>query len=550
MPLELNETAASAAARSSVQLSAVGDLDSKDTIARPSTAPPRANDTLHVPKPRPHRHPDLQLLDPANPPRLWQRSPTRQTTGDIELQERPKSTDRHFSRFSISSRTPSPLRTPQVNSSSEFISRVVLDVPSWTGDVSTFASAVIAHPEARNSRIVKIQARKSHKLPFKHEFLLVYLLIGGKAKVARIDRLGKIGGVLGLRQGHRTALEEVHLFDLEHEEAEDWLYDSKRNGSVPIATLHIRGQPELPSCEVGSTSRHNTLFANEEGASPHTLSLIDIARMLNFIQVEMPTYVLTTKNCFMMTRSILMILCTCFGDGCFICYVGDESSPEGPVSAKFLIEPLYNGIVRWYFPVVLTVLLSYMLVMFVIHWLVEVQLTGNKDQTTCDWDGREWNKCKEYVESLGASQENLRGASQYGGVSFMHMLLDLPIPCAVIHWWLTKMEKEIKSVCVRLRKRIERTGLGTADVFQDSSLDTAPLDEAESSKRTVKPYLIALGLTVGGSILLGIYWDKGLMVAVALCIIFLLMCALQGDGISADMESYVRLDVDESDLNV
>ncbi|KAG9077196.1 hypothetical protein FS749_010942 [Ceratobasidium sp. UAMH 11750] len=113
------------------------------------------------------------------------------------------------------------------------------------------------------------------------------------------------------------------------------------------------------------------------------------------------------------------------------------------------------------------------------------------------------------------------------------------------------MEKEIKSVCVRLRKRIERTGLGTADVFQDSSLDTAPLEGAENSKkRTVKPYLIALGLTVGGSVLLGIYWDKGLMVAVALCLIFLFMCAFQGDGISADMESYVRLDADEPELNV
>ncbi|KAG9075704.1 hypothetical protein FRC06_009946 [Ceratobasidium sp. 370] len=458
MSLELKETATSAAAYSTVQLSAVGGLVPGDTIARPSTAPPRANDTLHVPKPRAHRPPDLQLLDPANPPRLWQRSPTRQTTEDIELQERPKSADRHILRFSISSRTPSPLRRP-VNKNS--------DVPSWTGDVSTFASAVIAHPEAKNSRVVKIQARKSRKLPFKHEFLLVYVLIGGKAKVARIDRLGKIGGVLGLRQGHRTALEEVHLFDLEHEEADDWLYDSKRNGSVPIATLHVRGQPELPSYRVNATSRQNTMFSDEAEASPHTLSLIDIARMLNFIQVEMPTYVLTTKNCFMMTRSILMILCTCFGDGCFICYVGDETSPEGPVSAKFLVEPLYNGIVRWYFPVVLTALLSYMLVMFVIHWLVEVQLTGNKGQTTCDWNSRQWDKCKEYVESLNAPQEHLRGASQYGGVSFMHMLLDLPIPCAVIHWWLTKMEKEIKSVCVRLRKRIERTGLGTADVFQE-----------------------------------------------------------------------------------
>ncbi|KAG9124098.1 hypothetical protein FRC07_012853 [Ceratobasidium sp. 392] len=516
-------------------------------IPQPSTAPPRANDTLRVPKPRAHRPPNIQLLDPTNPPRLWQRSPTRQTTDELELQERSNSRSGRISRFSISSRTPSPPRA-QVDKSS------VLDVPSWTGDVSTFASAVIAHPEAKNSRVVKIQARKSRKLPFKHEFLLVYILIGGKTKVILRNngwfRLGKIGGILGLRQGHRTALEEVHLFDLDHEDAEDWLYDSKRNGSQPIATLHVRGQPELPSYRAKPTSNGNAVLAESEGTPLPTLSLIDIARLLSFIQVEMPTYVLTTKNCFMMTRSILMILCSCFGDGCFICYVGDESSPEGPVSAKFLVEPLYNGIVRWYFPVVLTVLLSYMLVMFLIHWLVEVHLTGNKDDVMCKWDGQSWTDCGDHAGALDTSQDHPRGASQYGGVSFMHMLLDLPIPCAVIHWWLTKMEKEIKSVCVRLRKRIERIGLGTADVFQDSSLDNAPLEESEGSKHSVKPYLIVLGLTVGGSILLGIYWDKGLIVAIALCVIFLLMCALQGDGISADMESYVRLDTDESELNV
>ncbi|KAG8792487.1 hypothetical protein FRC12_005987 [Ceratobasidium sp. 428] len=430
----------------------------------------------------------------------------------------------------------------------KFKFRAVLDVPSWTGDVSTFASAVIAHPEARNSRIVKIQARKSHKLPFKHEFLLFYVLIGGKAKVVRIDRLGKLGGILGLRQGHRTALEEVHLFDLDHKDADDWLYDSKRNGSIPIATLHVRGQPELPSYRASSASRQNTIIAISEGTPLPTLSLIDIARMLSFIQVEMPTYVLTTKNCFMMTRSILMILCTCFGDGCFVCYIGDESCPEGPVSAKFLVEPLYNGIVRWYFPVVLTVLLSYMLIMFLIHWLVEVHLTSNKDPAVCEWQTDHWELCK---DDASGSDSHPRSASQYGGVSFMHMLLDLPIPCAVIHWWLTKMEKEIKSVCVSLRKRIEMTGLGTEDVFQDFSTDTAPLEQSgQISHHSVKPYLIVLGLTVGGSILLGIYWDKGLIVAVSLCVIFLLMCALQGDGISADMESYVRLDTDESELNV
>ncbi|QRW13494.1 transmembrane protein [Ceratobasidium sp. AG-Ba] len=521
-----------------------GNGQSEVKTPRPASAPPRTNDTLHIPKPRHHRPPNIQLLDPENAPQLWQRSPTRQSTEDIELQDRsnsrgPKESkepkERPGSRFSSSSRGPSPVKAPADKDS-------VLDVPSWRGDIATFTDAVIAHPESRNYKVYKIQARKSRKLPFKHEFLLVYVHVAGKPKVVRIDRLGKIGGILGLRQGHRAALEEVHIFDLEHPDAEDWLYDTKRNGSQPIATLMASpppGSEQLPNYPGTSSSSQNTVTIVVEGAPWPTLSLVDIARMFKFIQVEMPTYVLTTKNCFMMTRSILMILCTCFGDGYFTCYLEDENSDKNRILAKELVEPLYNGIVRWYFPVVLSVLLTYMLVMFLIHWIVEVHLTGHKTDPGCDRSQTELNAC-----------DLTRGASQYGGVSFMHMLLDLPIPCAVIHWWLTKMEKEIKSVCLRLRKRIEKISLGTSDIFQDSALDSAPLEESESSKHSFKPYLVLLVLTVGGSIVLGVYWDKGLMVAVALCIIFLLMCALQGDGISADMESYVRLDNDEGDLNV
>ncbi|QRV84902.1 hypothetical protein RhiJN_12918 [Ceratobasidium sp. AG-Ba] len=364
--------------------------------------------TLCIPKPRHHRPPNIQLLDPENAPQLWQRSPTRQSTEDIELQDRsnsrgPKESkepkERPGSRFSSSSRGPSPVKAPADKDS-------VLDVPSWRGDIATFTDAVIAHPESRNYKVYKIQARKSRKLPFK-----------------RVSaRTWENRGNIGLRQGHRAALEEVHIFDLEHPDAEDWLYDTKRNGSQPIATLMASPPP---------------------GAPWPTLSLVDIARMFKFIQVEMPTYVLTTKNCFMMTRSILMILCTCFGDGYFTCYLEDENSDKNRILAKELVEPLYNGIVA---------------------------------------------------------------------------------------------KEDRKSV----------SGLR----IYSKTLDSAPLEESESSKHSFKPYLVLLVLTVGGSIVLGVYWDKGLMVAVALCIIFLLMCALQGDGISADMESYVRLDNDEGDLNV
>jgi len=393
-----------------------------------------------------------------------------------------------------------------------------------------------------------IQARKSNKLPFKHEFLLVYIILAGKVKIARIDRLGKVGGVLGLRQGRRDALQEVHFFDKDHPEAQSWILDKKRNGSVAIATLKICEQPtDARSYAPGPSSGYTHSIAEE---APPRLSVIDVARILSFIQVEMPTYVLTTKNCFMMTRSVLMIMCNCFGDDYFTCYMGETSSPEGAVSSAFLVEPLYNGIVRWYFPVVLSILITYMLTMFVVHWFVEVQLTGYKDQLLCGWNDRDWYTCLKFLESSSEPRGHPRGASQYGGVSLMHMLLDLPIPCAVIHWWLTKMEKEIKSVCLRLRTRIEIAGLGV-DIFgQEGPVGEMPPAEPDGGQKTARAYVAALALAIGGSIVLGIYWDKGLMAGIVLFFLFVLVCAFQGDGIAADMESYVRLDPDEAEVTV
>lgn len=53
-----------------------------------------------------------------------------------------------------------------------------------------------------------------------------------------------------------------------------------------------------------------------------------------------------------------------------------------------------------------------------------------------------------------------------------------------------------------------------------------------------------LFLAIVGSVILGKYWDKGFLIAMGLFCILFLVCVFQGDGISGDVESYVRLEND------
>ncbi|KAF8607329.1 hypothetical protein BDV93DRAFT_553048 [Ceratobasidium sp. AG-I] len=426
----------------------------------------------------------------------------------------------------------------------------ILGASNWRGDVETFSSAVFAQPDSRNARVIKIQARKSKKLPFRHEFLLVYIIVDGKMKVMRVDRLGKIGGIFGSGEGRKAALEEVKMFDLEDENADAWLYDNGNCGSVPIATLLTRDPYEQPYSP--TTPSTFTKLTNE--FPQQVLSLADIARILCFIQAEMPTYVLTTKNCFMMTRSILMILCNCFGDSQFICYLGDETSPEGPVSAGFLVEPLYNGIVRWYLPVVLTGLVAYILFMLGIHWLLEAQpFYFNKidAQRACDYYEAEGIfDCLEFVRNAAPKDVVVDSAVllRHGGIMYLHAALDIPFPCAVIHWWLTKMEKEIRKVCEGLRHRMATTGLDGLDSLKDSLHTGADQGSPQRWNLAFVGWL-ALLLAIVGSVILGKYWDKGFLIGMVLFCVLFLVCVSQGDGISGDVESYVRLE-DNNELDV
>lgn len=149
------------------------------------------------------------------------------------------------------------------------------------------------------ARITHIQARKSRRPPFLHEYLLVFFTAAqGQRFVVRVDRLGKIGsssgGLLGWCAGQRgvaanTAIQQVGVFhrqdtstDLDTLDGPWFAYDG-RWGSYPVATLVTWENARDAN---GQVSHHVQTASTQSGPSPR---LSDVSRLLEAILLEMPT---------------------------------------------------------------------------------------------------------------------------------------------------------------------------------------------------------------------------------------------------------------------
>ncbi|CAE7110787.1 unnamed protein product, partial [Rhizoctonia solani] len=128
-----------------------------------------------------------------------------------------------------------------------------------------------------NARITQIQARKSRRLPFLHEYLLVYFTTGSSQHfVVRIDRLGKVGSSsTGGRERSRgeasnIAIQEIGIYRIQDSQNgvdsnnAPWLARDGARGSKPVATL---------------TAAENSLRYPKLG---------DVSRLLEGVLLEMP----------------------------------------------------------------------------------------------------------------------------------------------------------------------------------------------------------------------------------------------------------------------
>lgn len=112
-------------------------------------------------------------------------------------------------------------------------------------DLNTYCSQLRIDPDLGGARITHIQARKSRRLPFLHEYILVFFAISKSQRfVLRIDRLDKYGSTsVGWRQDitPNTAIQEIGVYHVQDAQSGidssdgAWFAMDDRWGSDPIA---------------------------------------------------------------------------------------------------------------------------------------------------------------------------------------------------------------------------------------------------------------------------------------------------------------------------
>ncbi|CAE6436179.1 unnamed protein product [Rhizoctonia solani] len=402
-------------------------------------------------KPRP---PPLPLarrehLDPQVSS-LRTRTPTRSSTFAQEVElgvylnpERPNESPRSL-QFSSS---PSRIRFSKTSPSSTPVAAEILTGPrsmflansEWRTDIVTFCSHARLDAGLGQARITHIQARKSHRPPFLHEYILVFFTaVNNQRFVARIDRLGKAkltsaGGILawftGRQRTDSTAIQQVEMYHIQDEQCGvdspdgPWFERDGGWGSESIATLVSNTN------EGGSTTRDTSPSA-PTGPTPR---LKDVARLLEAILLEMPTYHLVTTNCYFMTRSSLLLLQRCFPTS-FACYMGSTS--DQLVDASQLAEPIWAGLIKWYLPFAIIICLIYFPLLTTGH----VLMNGAFDCGT-------W--CRGNLEPRVALYRSLR-LSLHG--------MDVPLPLAILHAWMTALEVRMNELVMRLSAQYHALG--------------------------------------------------------------------------------------------
>ena len=143
---------------------------------------------------------------------------------------------------------------------------------------------------------------------------------------------------------------------------------------------------------------------------------------------DMPGSHLTTTNCYLMTRSSLLLMQRCYPSG-FACHLGAMSDKLVPSSS--LAEPVWAGILRWYLPFVVVFFAIYVPLVILVHAYIALAI-----------DCRILDTCASTVDSSVS-------AFRYS----LHSIIDVPLPVGLMHAYMTALEEEMNSLVVRLSLR-------------------------------------------------------------------------------------------------
>ncbi|CAE6456185.1 unnamed protein product [Rhizoctonia solani] len=401
----------------------------------------------------------------------------------------------------------------------------------WRTDIITFCSHVRADPSLSNARITHVQARKSRRLPFMHEYLLIFFTSANALRfVMRIDRLGKAGfgssgEAMGPTTGVGTAIQEVgvyHIQDSQHDVESNanvpWLAMDGVWGSHPVVTLVAWDENKRPDSHHAQNAKFSTseramdgvwgshpvvtLVAWDENKRPdshHAQNakfstserplLRDIAGLLEGILLEMPNYHLTTANCYLMTRSSLILLHRCCPTA-FACYLG---SPTGElISAALLAEPVWAGLLRWYLPFVAAFFMIYYPLLIILHRFLYMSFDCF---VTCN-----------------AGNKLLRSV-----VYALHSILDVPLPIGIIHSYMNSLEVQINKLVVNISTQFFRIRSSRAEPVPES-VSNQPFSVVVDDAWLVLIGWVVLGSTGAVLMFLATAVEYGIL-AVFLCVL-------------------------------
>ncbi|KAG8711618.1 hypothetical protein FRC08_015676 [Ceratobasidium sp. 394] len=339
---------------------------------------------------------------------------------------------------------------------------ILLGQARWQTDIVTFCSHIRHDPLLRRAYITEIQNRKSGRLPYLQEYLLLFFTTGQRQFVARVDYPTRSGDspsakepLSGLSLGTRQQVTVYHATD---DERTPWLEDDGRRGSELVAALTTWA--DLGAGGTTFVSHHLSTARDRSVGRP---SLQDVCRLVEAVVLEAPACYFKTVSSFVTARSSLLAIQRCFVHE-FACQLGDERELI-PVSA--LEEPAWSCLLRWYLLFTSIALLLYAIAVVGIHiWFAYILSSSTDKPSLANRVGvlEAAEKCMANPSAPECVLSEDPTAVWRNALRLMlHIVLDLPFPVGLLHTWLSSKELQIVGLVNRVSARFLNDGSEVGD---------------------------------------------------------------------------------------
>ncbi|QRV98906.1 hypothetical protein RhiJN_26925 [Ceratobasidium sp. AG-Ba] len=340
---------------------------------------------------------------------------------------------------------------------------ILLGQARWQTDIVTFCSQIRHDPLLRRAYVTEIQNRKSKRLPYLQEYLLVFFSAGQRRFVARIDyptrtsaKTTQQAPLTGSSLGLGLSVTVYHV--AEEGGAALWFEDDGRRGSELVATLTTWA--DLGASGELFVSHH--LSTARDGSSGRP-SLQDVCRLIEAIVLETPSCYFKTVSSFVAARSSLLAIQRCFAHE-FACQLGEE---RDLVPAVALEEPAWSCLLRWYPLFASAALMLYVMAIVALHiWVAYILDSGISKPSLRNRVGvlEAAEKCMSNPSAPECQLPGVSATTWHSALRLMlHIVFDLPFPVGLLHTWLSSKELQIVGLVKRVSGRFLNDGSEAGD---------------------------------------------------------------------------------------